>query len=328
MEKILIIHRGALGDFILAQPALKTLVKYHPNASFALMGNTSILKVASNEEYYGTCISFDLAGIASFYSQNQVLNKDLTDFFSSFDCIFIFTVKSDAIFIYNLERIGCKKIYSIPFQPDSEKAEHIIDCQLNALADMGYFPNSKIPRISVYNDGPNKQSINKPYLVFHPGSGGRRKIWPEENMVALIEKCNEILNAEIRIIQGEADELPVSKIAHSLKCAYTIIKDMELTELALLLSGSRGYIGNDSGISHLVAAARAQSVVVFGPTDPNVWGPRGENVRILWKGIPCSPCYTIRDECQSRTCLYSITPDDVWNVVSVLFYINIHSAGT
>jgi ADP-heptose:LPS heptosyltransferase len=41
------------------------------------------------------------------------------------------------------------------------------------------------------------------------------------------------------------------------------------------------YIGNDSGISHLAAAAGAPVVALFGPTDPAVWAPRGPRVRIL-----------------------------------------------
>jgi len=36
-------------------------------------------------------------------------------------------------------------------------------------------------------------------------------------------------------------------------------------------------------VSHLAAAAGTPSVVVFGPTDPDVWGPRGENVYTVRK---------------------------------------------
>jgi heptosyltransferase-2 len=41
------------------------------------------------------------------------------------------------------------------------------------------------------------------------------------------------------------------------------------------------FIGHDSGISHLAAAARANCILLFGPTDPNVWAPRNENVQVL-----------------------------------------------
>ena len=49
MEKILIIHRGALGDLILALPALDTIKYNHQNANFTFMGKPSIIKLIITE---------------------------------------------------------------------------------------------------------------------------------------------------------------------------------------------------------------------------------------------------------------------------------------
>ena len=57
-----------------------------------------------------------------------------------------------------------------------------------------------------------------------------------------------------------------------------------LYQLGLWLAKARLYIGNDSGISHLAAAAGTPVLALFGPTDPAVWAPRGPNVRIaVWR---------------------------------------------
>jgi len=53
-----------------------------------------------------------------------------------------------------------------------------------------------------------------------------------------------------------------------------------LYELACWLGRARLYVGNDSGITHLAAAAGAPVLALFGPTDPSVWVPRGPNVRV------------------------------------------------
>ena len=50
--------------------------------------------------------------------------------------------------------------------------------------------------------------------------------------------------------------------------------------LASLCAESACYVGNDSGVSHLAAASGARALVLFGPTDPAAWGPRGERVSI------------------------------------------------
>jgi len=57
-------------------------------------------------------------------------------------------------------------------------------------------------------------------------------------------------------------------------------KNLPLTQLAALL-GNTIFLGHDSGISHLAAAAGARCILLFGQTDPAVWAPLNEKVRIL-----------------------------------------------
>jgi ADP-heptose:LPS heptosyltransferase len=54
-----------------------------------------------------------------------------------------------------------------------------------------------------------------------------------------------------------------------------------LYELGCWLASARIYVGNDSGITHLAAAVGTPVVAVFGETDPAVWAPRGERVRVV-----------------------------------------------
>jgi ADP-heptose:LPS heptosyltransferase len=59
-----------------------------------------------------------------------------------------------------------------------------------------------------------------------------------------------------------------------------------LYELGCWLAGARLYIGNDSGITHLAAAAGTPVLALFGPSDPAVWAPRGPHVRAVQWGRP------------------------------------------
>jgi len=85
---------------------------------------------------------------------------------------------------------------------------------------------------------------------------------------------------QIVVLSGEADERELATLrAHfSDRVRYAI--NQPLPALIALLCGNR-YIGHDSGISHLAAAAGARCTVLFGPTDPNVWAPRGDDIRVL-----------------------------------------------
>jgi heptosyltransferase III len=55
---------------------------------------------------------------------------------------------------------------------------------------------------------------------------------------------------------------------------------LPLPQLAAVLEQST-FIGHDSGISHLAAAAGASCLILFGPTDPKVWALQNEDVRVL-----------------------------------------------
>jgi heptosyltransferase-3 len=85
------------------------------------------------------------------------------------------------------------------------------------------------------------------------------------------------------------------------------IHQLEWPENVALLSRARVYIGTDTSVTHLAAAAGCPTVALFGPMDPRVWGPwpvggltepwlasgtiqhRG-NVFIVQNPLPCLPC--------------------------------------
>jgi ADP-heptose:LPS heptosyltransferase len=52
-------------------------------------------------------------------------------------------------------------------------------------------------------------------------------------------------------------------------------------EVAEHLRRCKGYLGNDSGITHLAAMLGIPTLVLFGPTDPVLWRPVGPCVRVI-----------------------------------------------
>jgi ADP-heptose:LPS heptosyltransferase len=76
-------------------------------------------------------------------------------------------------------------------------------------------------------------------------------------------------------------EMPVRWCAGPEEQLENAVRMDNLYELACWLKTARLYIGNDSGITHLAAAAGMPVVAIFGPTDPAVWAPRGERVRVV-----------------------------------------------
>src|SRR5205814_6933881 len=94
-----------------------------------------------------------------------------------------------------------------------------------------------------------------------------RKNWPIEKYRMLAQKLKRIM--PVWWCSGPGD--PPLEGA---------VRFDNLYELACWLARARLYLGNDSGITHLAAAVGTPVLALFGPTDTEVWAPRGPNVRV------------------------------------------------
>src|SRR4030066_1183957 len=88
VQSVLVIHQGALGDFILTLPALETLRKAFPEAKSVIMGYPRILELVEKRFYADEILSIDQKGMATFFVREGSLDSNLSQFFKRFDLIF------------------------------------------------------------------------------------------------------------------------------------------------------------------------------------------------------------------------------------------------
>ena len=123
------------------------------------------------------------------------------------------------------------------------------------------------------------------YIILHPGSGSKKKNPPLElykNLYLLLKKEG----FSPLFVVGEAEKDLVEQLKE-----FRTFEVKDLLIFAKLLKGAKGFIGNDSGFSHLAGYLGIPTVVLFGPTDPMVWKPLGRKVKVLYKNLTCSPCF-------------------------------------
>lgn len=150
-------------------------------------------------------------------------------------------------------------------------------------------------------------------IAIHPGSGSAAKNWPpdrfEELAAALTGSGSRVL-----LFEGDAEMERRARGGLDIP-GVTRVSGLDLVQAAALLSGCRSYIGNDSGFSHLAALLGVPSTLIFGPTDPAVWAPRGKRVRVVTCRAACAPCGSERMRgCRDRRCLTGIGVADVLSV--------------
>ena len=85
------------------------------------------------------------------------------------------------------------------------------------------------------------------------------------------------------IVGGEADgkALAVLRALAAPGHPVTFAENLPLPRVAALMAAADMFLGHDSGISHLAAAVGAPCVLLFGPTDPDIWAPPCPAVTIL-----------------------------------------------
>jgi len=123
--------------------------------------------------------------------------------------------------------------------------------------------------------------IQRPIVIIHPGSGGRRKCWCLENFLGVAERVS-VWPAEVIFLLGPAElerfsREELAEISRFGRC----VEDISLGDVCALLSCTDFYVGNDSGITHLAGAMGVKTVAVFGPTEPEVYRPIGPSVNIV-----------------------------------------------
>jgi len=302
VRSVLVIHQGALGDFILGLPALETLRKNLPQARTVIIGYPRILELADQRFYADETISVDQREMASFFVRGRPLDPALSRLFGQFHLIVVFGKDEEGTLIGNLKEASCSQILHIdPFPLWGERV-HLTDHLLRQFSRYGFHVLGSNPRLCLKKSdqdwgddfwrrkGMTLEERAKT-IILHPGSGSKKKVWPLDRFLSLARTLQNRFGSKILIPFGPAEGSEVEEVFEGMDPRAVIrVKELSLKELASVMEGCRLFIGNDSGISHMACALGIPTIAIFGPTDPRVWSPRGERVWVIQKEIPCSPC--------------------------------------
>jgi heptosyltransferase III len=268
-------------------PALKALRDAHPRAQIEILGYPHIAALADKRFYADTVRSIEYAALSCFFARGGELPSHLRDYFGGFDLILSYLYDPDQIFENNLRQCGAQKILRGPAQID--KNAHAAGQLAQPLQELRI--NVSDPSAKVFPSDEDREFARRflancepPILALHPGSGSEKKNWAIENWIELAKNS---LNAKtlfrtLIFVSGEADENEMARLRilfeHEPQVRFA--HQLPLPQLAAVLEQST-FIGHDSGISHLAAAAGASCLILYGPTDPKVWAPQNKDVRVL-----------------------------------------------
>ncbi len=158
-------------------------------------------------------------------------------------------------------------------------------------------------------------SIQSPYIVVHPGSGGSARNWPAASYHQLIERMHHELHLPI-LITGTVSERPlIDRVTAGI--ASSVIRvdgKLPIKELAVLLKHARLLISNSTGPLHLAVAMGAEVIGLYCPIaacSPDRWGPYHRADSVLMPEVSyCTNCQ--KEGCRYLDCMELISVDQVF----------------
>jgi len=147
------------------------------------------------------------------------------------------------------------------------------------------------------------------YIVLHPHSRWRTKLWPWRYYQELVDLMPETPFAII----GEGPWFPIEAKAGNL---HDLRGRLPIPQLMAVLKNARAVLSTDSGPAHLAAALGAPTVALFGATDWRKTRPIGPNVQVEHFPTPCAPC--LKRSCPQAVpmgCLTEISPEYVAGIL-------------
>jgi len=256
--RTLVVHTGGIGDFLLFCPALKRLAEEGPVELAGVDRDRLNLAVVSGIAEAAHLID-DFAFSSIFTGPSPLFQKYVTQF----DRVIVWMTDGNGRIAGALRAAGVRDVRVLPGLPPIDWKQHASDYYASMLGLEGLPPL----RMPFEEDGYTHD------VLIHPGSGGKRKNWPLENFIDLAKELalrGRCVTWSLGPAESETKLPPNS----------TILTVPSIVTLARHLSGTAMFFGNDSGVTHLAAACGCKAVAIFGETNPAVWAPKGDNVKV------------------------------------------------
>jgi ADP-heptose:LPS heptosyltransferase len=318
-KRLLIIHQGALGDFVLTFPALIKLKAVYQQIDVLCQGKLG--KIARELDLVDNWYALESAAFASLYADHFTrVDSRVKNILQGYDQIILFS------YSWQLEKtlnhISGYKVCRIPPRPPEPEKIHVSEFIIKHLKNAHLLAGDEAVRTPfLQKTRTGDRCREKPVpasVLLHPGSGSRKKNWPLPNFLKLVEMLrSEGWHPEFMLGPAESDL--TQQLAETAPGDMTVHIVSELEQVLELMNQADGIIGNDSGICQLAAFSGFSTVAIFGPSDPDKWRPMGKSVAIVQSDLDCSPCMeTDKNNCDTLECLRSITPERVLTEFSKL----------
>ena len=129
------------------------------------------------------------------------------------------------------------------------------------------------------------------YVCVHPGARAPARRWPTDRFA---DVAGAIADLGLSVVlTGSAGEAALTRLVHRQmrRRSIDLAGRTSLGTVAALISRAKLLISNDTGVSHIAAALRVPSVIVYSGSSPARWAPANRLLhRAAFHEVSCRPC--------------------------------------
>ncbi len=352
-KKILVLRYRFIGDTILTVPFLRNLRLAEPDAHIAWVVAPGTAEVVKGIPYVDELIHWDPVTI---HADSRGKHRTLSD-----KIVFIRELRarrftkvyvlkrsfSSAIMAwlsgarerigFNTEGRGFLLTKRVPYRNDRHEVENflaVLRADGVAVADdhLEYWTTSEEDAAAAKLLADAGLTGEERVVAFHPFASIQERGWHLEDFALLAARFRE--EGLAVLVLGAPADYPAFEGVREMFGPKTVdlVGKSSLRVTMALLKRCALFVGNDSGIMHLAAAARIPMVAMFGPQSPVKFGPWSDRAAVIYKKFACSPCrQKFFTECASSprkkpACVEAITVDEVFGEGMRL--LNLNQEGT
>lgn len=291
VERIAVLRALHLGDLLCATPALRALKARFPVAEITLIGLPwaedlvqrlpSIDRFVAFPGYPGIPeVEYDPERTATFLTEAREERYDLAiQMHGSGNQTNSFMADLGAGVTVGYRRLDDDRLtFSLPYVTDESEVLRWLrlvrllggdteDCRVDCPTTSDEVARATALVASV-PQGPG------PLVGLHAGASTPLRRWPPERFAELADALVERWNCRIVLTGSEAERDLTIRVCEMAR--YPLLDVAGKTDLgmfAALIEQLDLLVANDTGASHMAAAAGTRSVVIFGTTQPYQWAP-------------------------------------------------------
>lgn len=318
---ILVVRLSALGDVLLATPAIRALARRYPSSRINWLVEEAYVPLLAQNPY-ARAIPYrkkgEHAGIRGLIALRRALMAE------GYDLIVDLQNKPKTRLLRTVaprciawsKRTPSEAILSLVRREKPLTRAHAVELFLEPLRVLGVEDDGRNLDLRLSKEAEARAASALPagrLAGIAPGARWATKRWPAQRFAAVVEAVAR-RGFEPILLGGPGDADALAKVRALVPFALPDTAGLDVGGLAAAIARCAVVVAGDSGPVHVASALGTPVVALFGPTSPERWRPLSPRSEVVRTSLACSPCSNHGDaECPAKhhECMRSIEVEDV-----------------